>query len=91
MGEELTFSPAWILKDTPRTASGSSGRCLSPKSRNSIWPPRGQGARAAQAGSVQGAWGRRGHWIRGVFSSVSSSVKWAYLLLLYRVAVGHRI
>lgn len=55
MGEGLTFSPAWILKDTPRTASGSSGRCLSPKSRNSIWPPRGQGARAAQAGSVQGA------------------------------------
>lgn len=61
MGEGLTFSPAWILKDTPRTASGSSGRCLSPKSRNSIWPPRGQGDRAAQAGSVQGAWGRRGH------------------------------
>lgn len=60
MGEGLTFSPAWILKDTPRTASGSSGRCLSPKSRNSIWPPRGQGDRAAQAGSVQGAWGRRG-------------------------------
>lgn len=38
MGEALTFSPAWILKHTPRTAIGSSGRCLSPKSRNSICP-----------------------------------------------------
>ena len=46
-GGPLTFSPAWILKDTPRTASGSSGRYLSPKFRNSICPPRGQGGRTA--------------------------------------------
>lgn len=38
-GGPPTFSPAWILKDTPRTASGSSGWCLSPKSRNSTCPP----------------------------------------------------
>lgn len=37
-----TFSPAWIFRDTPCTAIGSSGRCLSPKSRNSICPPQGQ-------------------------------------------------
>ena len=55
VGEPLTFSPAWILKDTPRTASGSSGRYLSPKSRNSICPPRGQGGWAAQVAGLQGA------------------------------------
>lgn len=38
VGELLTFSPAWILKDTPRTARGSSGWYLSPKFRNSISP-----------------------------------------------------
>lgn len=66
-GGPLTFSPAWILKDTPRTASGSSGRYLSPKFRNSICPPRGQGGRAAQLGGLQGAWGRSGHWVREPF------------------------
>ena len=55
VGEPLTFSPAWILKDTPRTASGSSGRYLSPKSRNSICPLRGQGGWAAQVSGFQGA------------------------------------
>lgn len=58
-----TFSPAWIFRDTPCTAIGSSGRCLSPKSRNSICPPQGQRGWAAQLGSFQGAWvkGQVGH------------------------------
>lgn len=51
-----TFSPAWIFRDTPCTAMGSSGRCLSPKSRNSICPPQGQRGWAAEEGSLQGAW-----------------------------------